>query len=66
MHANALRIGRIDDRRRGVSTPAFSAHNIRLDDGTLTKPELPHPISAEPWLVSAKRVLATAFPGDKS
>lgn len=49
-----------------MSTPAFSAHNIRLDDGTLTKPELPHPISAEPWLVSAKRVLATAFPGDKS
>lgn len=49
-----------------MTKPEFTAHNIRLADGTLTKPELPHDISAEPWLVSAKRVLALAFPGDKS
>lgn len=49
-----------------MSTVEFTAHNIRLDDGELTKPELPHDMSAEPWLVSAKRVLTLAFPGDKS
>ena len=44
----------------------FTAHNIRLDDGTLTKPEVGYSMEAYPWLVSARRVLETAFPGDKS
>ena len=48
-----------------VSAIDFTAHNIRLDDGTLTKPELGADMSAEPWFLSAKRVLSLVFPGDK-
>ncbi len=43
----------------------FTAHNIRLDDGTYTKPDIPYPMESLPWFVSAKRVLDTVFPGDK-
>jgi hypothetical protein len=45
--------------------PEFTAHNIRLDDGTLTKPEIIHTMDNSPWFVSARRVLETVFPGDK-
>ncbi len=44
----------------------FTAHNIRLDDGTYTNPELPYPIETHPWLRSASRLLNAVFPGDKS
>lgn len=44
----------------------FTAHNIRLDNGTLTKPEMGDAMDAYPWFVSARRVLETVFPGDKS
>jgi SAM-dependent methyltransferase len=44
----------------------FTAHNIRLDDGTLTKPELSYSIADLPWCQSAKRLLGIVFPGDKS
>lgn len=44
----------------------FTAHNIRLDDGELTKPEIPYDMSAAPRFLSAKRALALAFPGDLS
>lgn len=43
----------------------FTAHNIRLDDGTLTKPEAEYSMDADPWFVSARRILETVFPGDK-
>jgi len=43
----------------------FTAHNIRLDDGSLTKPDLGATMESNPWFVSAKRVLQTVFPGDK-
>lgn len=43
----------------------FTAHNIRLDDGTLTKPDVGHSMEAYPWFVSARRILETVFPGDK-
>jgi SAM-dependent methyltransferase len=43
----------------------FTAHNIRLDDGTLTKPEMSHSMDADPWFVAARRLLDTIFPGDK-
>lgn len=43
----------------------FTAHNIRLDDGTLTKPDEGLAMDAYPWLVSARRLLDTVFPGDK-
>jgi len=44
----------------------FTAHNIRLDDGTLTKPEMGLSIGDHPWFVSSRRLLETVFPGDKS
>ena len=43
----------------------FTAHNIRLDDGSFTNPELGR-MDTHPWLLSAKRILDTVFPGDKS
>src|SRR2546425_516744 len=47
-------------------TIEFTAHNIRLDDGTLTKPDAEHSMEAYPWFVSARRIANTVFPGDKS
>ncbi|MFL5331083.1 MAG: class I SAM-dependent methyltransferase [Gemmataceae bacterium] len=44
----------------------FTAHNIRLDDGTFTKPDMSTSMESHPWFVSARRVLETVFPGDKS
>src|SRR4029453_19344095 len=44
----------------------FSSHNIRLDDGSFTKPELADSMDRHPWFLSAKRVLDTVFPGPKS
>ncbi|MCJ7545791.1 MAG: class I SAM-dependent methyltransferase [Deltaproteobacteria bacterium] len=46
-------------------TVEFSAHNIRLDDGTFTKPDSGHTMEAYPRFVSARRILETVFPGDK-
>lgn len=46
-------------------TIKFTAHNIRLDDGTLTKPDQGYSMEAYPWFVSARRILETVFPGDK-
>ncbi len=43
----------------------FTAHNIRLDDGSLTKPDSRYTMEANPWFVSARRILNTVFPGDK-
>lgn len=44
----------------------FTAHNIRLDDGTFTKPDVGYSMESYPWFISARRVLDTVFPGDKS
>lgn len=44
----------------------FTAHNIRLDDGTFTKSESAASIAEHPWFVSARGILDTVFPGDKS
>ena len=43
----------------------FTAHNIRLDDGTLTKPDFPITMDRHPWFISARRILDTVYPGDK-
>jgi SAM-dependent methyltransferase len=43
----------------------FTAHNIRLDDGTYTRPDDIEKMESLPWLVSAKRIINTVFPGDK-
>jgi 2-polyprenyl-3-methyl-5-hydroxy-6-metoxy-1,4-benzoquinol methylase len=47
-------------------TVEFTAHNIRLDDGTFTKPEIGYSMESYPWFVSARRVIETVFPGDKT
>ena len=45
----------------------FTAHNIRLDDGSFTKPDNGGiPWTAIAWFVSARRLLDTVFPGDKN
>ena len=44
----------------------FTSHNIRLDDGTLTKPDVAIQMDADGWFVSARRLLDTVFPGEKN
>lgn len=44
----------------------FTSHNIRLDDGTFTKPESAHAVVDHPWFISARGLLETVFPGDRS
>jgi SAM-dependent methyltransferase len=44
----------------------FTSHNIRLDDGTFTKPESTRSMVDHPWFISARGILETVFPGDKS
>ncbi|QUR69704.1 class I SAM-dependent methyltransferase [Mycobacterium spongiae] len=44
----------------------FTAHNIRLDDGTFTKPDYPHSMEDYPYCKSARGILETVFPGDRS
>jgi 2-polyprenyl-3-methyl-5-hydroxy-6-metoxy-1,4-benzoquinol methylase len=44
----------------------FISHNIRLDNGTLTKPDSGCSMDAYPWFVSARRIIETVFPGDKN
>ncbi len=44
----------------------FTTHNIRLDDGTFTKPESTQSMVNHPWFISARGILETVFPGDKS
>ncbi|GJH35703.1 class I SAM-dependent methyltransferase [Paraburkholderia azotifigens] len=41
----------------------FTAHNIRLQDGTLTMPDLGWTIDISPWFLGARRVLNYAFDG---
>jgi SAM-dependent methyltransferase len=48
-----------------MTTPTFTAHNIRLDDGSFTKPD-EIVISSAPWFLSAKRVLLSVFSGERS
>ncbi len=44
----------------------FTAHNIRLDDGSYTKPEAGPSMEVHPWFLGAKRILDATFCGDKS
>jgi hypothetical protein len=44
----------------------FTSHNIRLDNGSFTKPDMRYSIDAHGWIVSARRLLDTVFPGDKN
>ena len=42
--------------------PRFTAHNIRLDDGSFTRSEGEPTIADHPWLRAAKRVIHNVFP----
>lgn len=44
----------------------FTAHNVRLDDGTFTIPGAPESIDENPWFKSSCGILETVLPGDKS
>jgi hypothetical protein len=44
----------------------FTSHNIRLDDGTYTKPEAGPSIDQLSWFLGAKRIIDATFPGDKT
>jgi hypothetical protein len=44
----------------------FSGHNIRLDNGVLTKPEAEVLEETHPWFLSAARVLNVVFPSDRA
>jgi SAM-dependent methyltransferase len=43
----------------------FIAHNIRLDDGTLTCPGSSQSMEQHPWFLSARRILDTLWPNNK-
>jgi SAM-dependent methyltransferase len=43
---------------------SFTAHNIRLDDGSYTKPG-GVTMEVHPWFLAARRVLDATFPGGK-
>jgi SAM-dependent methyltransferase len=42
--------------------PTFTAHNIRLDDGSYTIDPTAEPISEHPWLKGALRIIETVLP----
>lgn len=44
----------------------FTAHNVRLDDGTFTISSSAPPMDEGPWFKSSRGILETVFPGDKS
>jgi SAM-dependent methyltransferase len=44
---------------------SFTSHNIRLDDGSYTKPDTGFSMDAHPWFLAAKRILEATFPGSK-
>jgi 2-polyprenyl-3-methyl-5-hydroxy-6-metoxy-1,4-benzoquinol methylase len=44
---------------------SFTSHNIRLDDGSHTKPEVGYSMDVHPWFLAARRILDATFPGDK-
>lgn len=46
-------------------TITFSGHNIRLDDGSQTKPDLGYTIDEHPWCRASKRLLDVVFPGPR-
>ena len=43
----------------------FTSHNIRLDDGTYTKPDAEVSMDAHPWFLAAKRIIDATYPSGK-
>jgi SAM-dependent methyltransferase len=53
-------------RRTEPGTASFTAHNIRLDDGSLTKAEVGETIDRHPWFLAAKRILDATCQGPRN
>lgn len=49
--------------RMDASLPEFTAHNIRLDDGSLTLPSQPWLTADDEWVQAALRTLRVLYPG---
>lgn len=49
-----------------INRVEFTHHNIRLYDGTFTKPESTRSMAEYPYCISACGILDSIFPGDKS
>jgi SAM-dependent methyltransferase len=47
---------------RGASLSSFTAHNIRLSDGSQTFPEAGWFIADSPWMLSARKVIELLYP----
>jgi hypothetical protein len=45
--------------------PTFTAHNVRLDDGTLTKPDVGISTGENSTFLAAKRILDLIYPGKR-
>ncbi|MEQ9408303.1 MAG: class I SAM-dependent methyltransferase [Fuerstiella sp.] len=43
----------------------FTAHNVRLADGTFTKPDEEYSIDVHPWFLSARGILTSLFPDNR-
>lgn len=48
------------------SAVQFTAHNVRLDDGTFTRPGATQSVDEYSWFLASRGILDTVFPGDKS
>jgi SAM-dependent methyltransferase len=53
-------------KKRASQLITFTSHNIKLDDGSYTKPDVGFSMDVHPWFLAAKRLLDATFPGDKS
>ena len=61
------RTRKIDSRNShmGNRQIEFTAHNIRLDDGTQTNPQLGETMDRHPWFLAARRMLNVVIPGNR-
>ena len=50
----------------GTEHIEFTSHNIQLDNGSFTKPDVGYSMDANKSFVSARRLLDMVFPGDKN
>ena len=53
----------MSDNPISVAMPDFTNHNVRLADGSLTRPADATLLKDRPWFASARRILERLFPG---
>ena len=52
----------LSSTQEAANAPTFTAHNIRLDDGSVTRPEQQDLTAENGWCLSARRALSVLFP----